>query len=52
MVIVCTSIKEYLLSMQQQGKVTFMPQFTFLTHLYNSCTKRICFSHFPLTRLI
>jgi hypothetical protein len=33
---------------KQQGKVTFMPQITFLTHLYNLCTKEFVFPIFPL----
>jgi hypothetical protein len=33
---------------KQQGKATFMPQITFLTHLYNLCTKEFVFPIFPL----
>jgi hypothetical protein len=33
---------------KQQGKVTFMPQITFLILLYNLCTKEFVFPIFPL----
>jgi hypothetical protein len=31
---------------RKQGKVTFTPQITFLTHLYNSCMKGFVFPIF------
>jgi hypothetical protein len=33
---------------KQQGKFTFTPQLTFLTHLCNLCTKEFVFPIFPL----
>jgi hypothetical protein len=48
MVIVYTSIKNILFNYQQQGNLTFMLQFTSLSHLFNLCTKGCIFPIFPL----
>jgi hypothetical protein len=41
-------MKEHYFKNKQQGTVTFMPQFIFLTPLYNSCMKGFVFPIFPL----
>jgi hypothetical protein len=46
LVIVYVYKRIFTLNARQQGKLLLMPQFTFLTHLYNLCTKELVFPIF------
>jgi hypothetical protein len=52
MMVIVYTYKGIFTLIQAARKITFMPQFTVVTHLYTLRTKKWVFPIFPLTRLI